>query len=141
VSTDQPADAGRQYVTTDQPAVPPGYNCPGGHECPGYTDDDIADAHERGVAEGRRQATEGWEREWAFEHRYGRTTYDTETNARMAAAEQGRTVVSRLAGPWEPAEQPDAFAETQRAAAADVARAMGRPVEDYADEQPEGGAR
>lgn len=60
------------------------------------------DAYERGL----REATEGWGHEWAFEHRYGWTQYDTERDARNAAAVQGRTVVSRLVGPWEPAAQP-----------------------------------
>jgi len=68
-----------------------------------------------GVAAGRRQATEGWEREWGVTSGDGDPRginggplglRDSEEDAqRMAARVAGRTVVSRLVGPWEPAEQ------------------------------------
>lgn len=64
--------------------------------------------YERGVAEGRRQATEGWDREWRVDLGGGWPEHpcDSEADAhRVAAARPGRSVVSRLVGPWEPAEQ------------------------------------
>jgi hypothetical protein len=66
-------------------------------------------AYERGVAEGRRQATEGWEREWGAQYRddsWVQATFDTEAEAvEFAAGAIGHRAVSRLVGPWEPAEQ------------------------------------
>jgi hypothetical protein len=67
------------------------------------------EAYQRGLADGRAQATEGWRREWAMDlglkgaplHPWG-----SEAEARRGAkARAGRTAVSRLVGPWEPAEQ------------------------------------
>lgn len=59
------------------------------------------------VAEGRRQATEGWDREWGFTELGGAVdACDGEAEARrFATYRKGRTVVSRLVGPWEAAEQ------------------------------------
>lgn len=60
---------------------------------------------DEGVAEGRRQATEGWEREWAVELPDG-ARYDADDleDARQCAlrGDQPREIVSRLVGPWEP---------------------------------------
>jgi hypothetical protein len=67
-------------------------------------------AHERGVAEGRRQATEGWEREWGLAlHGHPGQCVLNEHAARGIAADPtapaDTKVLSRLVGPWEPAEQ------------------------------------
>lgn len=60
---------------------------------------------------GRRQATEGWQREWGAQYRndsWVQATFDDEGQAVAYAAEAiGHRAVSRLVGPWEPAEQPD----------------------------------
>lgn len=66
----------------------PVYQCPAGHECPNYTDDDMNGAYERGLAEGRRQATEGWARESSEPDVVGGRRW------------------SRLVGPWEPGPEP-----------------------------------
>lgn len=74
----------------------------------------LADALDRVDAEPpTRQATEGWEREWAVDlgSRGGSWPLhpcDSEADARRVAAAyaKARTVVSRLVGLWEPAEQP-----------------------------------
>ncbi len=56
------------------------------------------------VAEGRRQATDGWTREWAVDRgRRGIDPYPTETEARRQAALAALPVVTRLAARWEPA--------------------------------------
>jgi hypothetical protein len=61
-----------------------------------------------GLAEGRRQATEGWEREWAVDQAGDRLEARDEKAARwFASRAPGRVVVSRLVAPWEPAEQPE----------------------------------
>ena len=61
------------------------------------------------VAEGRRQATEGWGREWAIDLPGTTLVYacDDEADARASASAEpsGCFVVSRLVGPWEAAEQ------------------------------------
>lgn len=57
---------------------------------------------------GRRQATEGWEREWAVRLRDGsQLKPDGEVYIRARARAEGAngTVVSRVVGPWEQAEQ------------------------------------
>jgi hypothetical protein len=78
------------------------------------TQGDVDAAYERGVAEGRRQATEGWDREWAFENRANLTIpiagddvlrFEAMIAQRQAAGEETGRLVSRLVGPWEPAEQ------------------------------------
>lgn len=55
---------------------------------------------------GRRQAAEGWDREWGVEPGPGaEARYDEGTEAdarRFAALQPDRRVVSRLVGPWEP---------------------------------------
>lgn len=60
-------------------------------------------------AEGRRQATEGWEREWGAQYRddsWVQATFDREAEAvEFAASALGHRAVSRLVGPWEPAGQ------------------------------------
>jgi hypothetical protein len=65
------------------------------------------EAYQRGLADGRAQATEGWEREWAVA--FADKTWppnDSEQSARtFAALYADGQVVSRLVGPWEPAEQ------------------------------------
>jgi hypothetical protein len=63
-----------------------------------------------GVAEGLRQATEGWEREWGVDLADGGDIWCSanEPAARQVAAHHASPrarVVSRLVGPWEPAEQ------------------------------------
>lgn len=67
---------------------------------------------ERGVAEGRRQATEGWERQWGVElpplfgDEAGVHLCEDEALAHhVALREPESRVVSRLVGPWEPTEQ------------------------------------
>lgn len=77
-------------------------------------DEAIAKAYARGRERGRRQATEGWGREWAValpeeRHDEGPIWHCAdEDEARKAAASAfGGSVVSRLVGPWEPAEQPE----------------------------------
>jgi hypothetical protein len=60
---------------------------------------------------GRTQATEGWEREWgtqwATDSSLGTYPCDGEAEARQHVERYpGNQVVSRLVGPWEPAEQP-----------------------------------
>lgn len=66
-------------------------------------------AYTRGVAEGRRQATEGLTREWgvAYPARRWPLSFDTDESEARAFADRGddRSVVSRLVGPWEPTEQ------------------------------------
>jgi len=74
-------------------------------------------AYERGLAEGRRQATEGWEREhlWGVVLDHGdepQYKCGSEEDARsFALTRPGSRVVrqttARLVGPWEPAEQPE----------------------------------
>ena len=65
---------------------------------------------QRGVAEGRRQATEGWDREWGLAL-YGHPAHCVlnEHAARGIAAgapeDAQAKVVSRFVGPWEAAEQ------------------------------------
>lgn len=70
-------------------------------------------AYERGVAEGRRQATEGWDREWGA--RWMQDAVDPtddvfpchdEADARDLQERSGgyRRAESRLVGPWEAAE-------------------------------------
>lgn len=73
----------------------------------GPTQADVDAAYERGVAEGRRQATEGWEREWAvrFPPPVGLQAGYTEAEARAANGRGDAIAVSCLVGPWEPAEQ------------------------------------
>lgn len=67
-----------------------------------------ARGYEEGLAEGRRQATEGWERSWGVDTPSGPIGCDDEEDARGYAALPGwGHVVSRLVGPWEPVEQPD----------------------------------
>lgn len=63
-----------------------------------------------GIAEGRRQATEGWEREWLIETPQWWTSTVAETDARQLHARHGGKLTSRLVGPWEPAEQTDPLA-------------------------------
>lgn len=68
------------------------------------------DGYDDGVRQGRRQATEGWEREWSVRYEpdgYVHGGKFTEAGAKARAAELDGTVVSRLVGPWETAEQPD----------------------------------
>jgi hypothetical protein len=68
-------------------------------------------AYDRGLAEGRRQATEGWERQWAVAHVDGGWVYPygSEAEARAHCTADWHHVVSRLVGPWEPDEQHEAF--------------------------------
>ncbi len=61
-----------------------------------------------GRVEGRSQATDGWEREWAVRLRDGsQLEPDGEVYVRAHARAEGPngTVVSRLVGPWEPTKQ------------------------------------
>jgi hypothetical protein len=70
---------------------------------------EIKRAHHEGIAEGRRQATKGWEREWGVAHGPGRLPDrgdDEVTARRLASYSPERRVVSRLVGPWETAERP-----------------------------------
>jgi hypothetical protein len=81
------------------------------------------DAYERGLAEGRRQATEGWERKWAVQtpeglmipvrEHDGLASMVLQAEQRAAGLRTG-TTHSRLVGPWEPAgQQPEhAFDES-----------------------------
>lgn len=73
--------------------------------------------HEEGLAEGRRQATEGWERRLRWRTAEGSTMELIEPNV-AAYVEMSRRLErqygyapgelqQRLVGPWEPAEQPD----------------------------------
>jgi hypothetical protein len=60
--------------------------------------------------EGRRQATEGWEREWGTRYAIAQADFvrehASEADARgWAERVAGADVVSRLVGPWEPDEQ------------------------------------
>lgn len=69
-------------------------------------------AYERGVAEGRRQAAEGLEREWgvaSLDRRWPLSFGDDEEGAREHATHRaGRAAVSRLTSTWELAEpEPD----------------------------------
>jgi hypothetical protein len=71
----------------------------------------IEEVHARGVSEGRRQATEGWKREWGVDlHGRGAQCVLDEHAARGIVAgcpdDLDPKVFARLAGPWEPAEQP-----------------------------------
>lgn len=70
----------------------------------------------RGIAEGLRQATEGWEREWGVSADAGVYVYPDQRAARETSlhSDWGRPVVSRLVGPWEPAEQPEPAREEAR---------------------------
>lgn len=64
----------------------------------------------QGIAEGRRQATEGWDREWGVQFLPDGHVFaaDDEAEAHNTAnRDVQRFVVSRLVGPWEPAEQPE----------------------------------
>jgi hypothetical protein len=72
-------------------------------------------AYERGGAEGRRQATEGWERQWAVAHVDGGWVYpyESEVEARAHCRVDWHHVVSRLVGPWEPAGQTQAPCRTE----------------------------
>jgi hypothetical protein len=71
--------------------------------------DDLREQAEALIAEGRRQATEGWEREWGAQYRedsWVQATFDREAEAvEFAAGAIGHRAVSRLIGPWEPAKQ------------------------------------
>lgn len=105
---------------------------------------DIAAAYERGIAEGLRQATEGWEREYAVRYPDGYVYDDvTEAAAREIVVHwPHRVVVSRLVGPWEPAAEqpePDQSAPARIHVRHDPAALMEEP-DLYADEQPEGSA-
>lgn len=70
-------------------------------------------AYARGIAEGRRQATEGWERQWGFKHA---DDSQPEPCGRCEGVLQGTLAAgrapdsdtfSRLVGPWETAEHPE----------------------------------
>jgi len=68
-----------------------------------------AAAYQRGLTEGRRQAAEGWEREWGVALRgHAASCVLSERDARGIAAgcpdDLKAEVFSRLVGPWEPAE-------------------------------------
>lgn len=69
--------------------------------------DAIRAEFERGGA----QATEGWQREWGVAADAGVYVYPTEQAAREAVRDSPapRPVVSRLVGPWEPAEPEHGF--------------------------------
>ena len=73
----------------------------------GWIDHDHLDAQVRErVAEGRRQATEGWDRQWAVQTPAMILPIDEEDRVRRhAARSDDYRVVSRLVGPWEPTEQ------------------------------------
>lgn len=67
------------------------------------------------IADGRRQATEGWERQWAFRTSAGITIPVSEDDAlryeawnvqQHALGLPAGEVLARLVGPWEPVEQP-----------------------------------
>jgi hypothetical protein len=65
-----------------------------------------AAAFRDGEAEGRRQATEGWEREWSLNGpAFSGLVGDEQRVRQWAATNPELAVVSRLVGPWEPAEQ------------------------------------
>lgn len=57
----------------------------------------------RFVAEGRCQATDGWDRRWSVRDQHGHVSKSgfTEAGARQRAVETGGTFVTRLVGPWE----------------------------------------
>jgi len=65
-------------------------------------------AYERAVAEGRRQATGGWERHWgvANEHEVHPAINQADAEEWSLLPGWGH-VVSRFVGPWEPVEQPE----------------------------------
>lgn len=67
---------------------------------------------EQGIAKGRRQATEGWKREWGVRGPGGGVEIRrNEDSARRLvvryAIDEDVRAVSRLVGPWETAEQPE----------------------------------
>lgn len=98
-----------------------------------------------GIAEGLRQATEGWDREWLVNHPPygGADTFVTEGSAREEAARVGRPVFVRLVGPWEPAAEqpePDRSAPVRVHVRHDPAALMEEP-DLYAAEKPEGSDR
>lgn len=85
------------------------------------------EAYERGLAEGRRQATEGWRREWGASFNNGASTWVStdEDAARQLAARYDSptvTVVSRLVGPWEPTEQAEPVREGEALGVTDEQR-------------------
>lgn len=66
----------------------------------------VKEIYDAGEADGRRQATEGWERGFGIRYPDGVVIDMSESAAREIAYRQpSRTVVSRLVGPWEPAEE------------------------------------
>lgn len=73
----------------------------------GAIENAIEDLAEASIDEGRRQATERLGRQWGARSEGGGVERrETEGAAsRLAARFEGATVVSRLVGPWEPAEQ------------------------------------
>ncbi len=93
-------------------------------------------AYERGVAEGRRQATDGWRRDWGVimepdwysdpddPASHWPQDCDDEEDARRLihrGSGRGRTLVSRLVGQWEPAEQAEPDLPSERLSAESVA--------------------
>ncbi|GAA2346790.1 hypothetical protein [Dactylosporangium salmoneum] len=64
-------------------------------------------AYADGLGDGHSQATEGWEREWGTVGDGWAYPARSEKAARdVTRYSQGGATVSRLVGPWEPAEQP-----------------------------------
>lgn len=78
----------------------------------GRIEDAMEELADAGIAEGLRQAAEGWEREWGLSlHGHPAQCVLNEHAARGIAADPSAPadakVLSRLVGPWEPAEQPE----------------------------------
>jgi hypothetical protein len=81
-----------------------------------------AEAYARGISEGRRQATEGWERHLRWRTAEGSTMDLIEPNvatyvgmSRRLERQYGYApgeLQQRLVGPWKPAEQPEPASET-----------------------------
>lgn len=100
-----------------------------------------------GRAEGRRQATEGLEREWAVQAADGEIYVERDENSARTLARGWAgdvTVVSRLTSRWEPAKQDEPDPPTERLSAENIASILAvvdapyRPglEAEYEDDEP-----